>query len=85
MRLKYHSGRGHRNERIDSGAKWKAKKRLVTMASWIIGALLIACGLYLMFSDSGTFKHVIGGLIFLAGALLIGFSREMRNWILMKW
>ena len=87
MGRKYHNnyGESHRHGWLDGDAKWKAKIRLITMAVWIVSAALIGSGLYLLFSDGGTFKRVIGGVIFLAGAFLIGFSRDLRDWIFTKW
>ena len=87
MGSKYHNnyGESHRHGRIDGDAKWKAKIRLITLAVWIIGASLIGSGLYLLFSGGETFTKVIGGVIFLAGASLIGFSRDLRDWIFTKW
>ena len=78
-------GDSHRHGWLDGDAKWKAKIRLITLAVWIIGASLIGSGLYLLFSGGGIFKLVIGGVIFLAGASLIGFSRDLRDWIFTKW
>ena len=87
MGRKDHNSHGdsHRHGWLDGDAKWKAKIRLITLAVWILGGALIGSGLYLLFSDGGTFKRVIGGVIFLAGASLIGFSRDLRDWIFTKW
>jgi hypothetical protein len=87
MGLKNHNSHGaiNRHERIDGRTSWKTKIRLIAMAVWIIGAALIGSGLYLLFSGGETFTKVIGGVIFLAGALLIGFSRDLRDWIFTKW
>ena len=88
MGLKNHNSHGdiNRHERIDGRTSWKTKKRLIAMAVWITGGALIGSGLYLLFSGGGEiFKLVIGGVIFLAGASLIGFSRDLRDWIFTKW
>jgi hypothetical protein len=78
-------GQSHKHEQTDSNRKWHLKKRLITAAAWIIGASLMASGLYLLISGGGIFSHIIGGVIFLAGASLIAFSWELRKWILLKW
>jgi hypothetical protein len=87
MGRKNHNSHGdsHRRGWLDGDAKWKAKIRLITLAVWIVGAALAGSGLYLLFSDGRTFTKVIGSVIFLAGALLIGFSRDLRDWIFTKW
>ena len=83
----YHHSKGHSNkrERLDSNAKWKAKKRLITAVAWTIGVSLIGGGIYMMIAEGGTLRRIMGGVSFLAGALLIGFSWELRKWILLKW
>ena len=78
-------GDSHRHGWLDGDAKWKAKKRLIAITVWITGGALIGSGLYLLFVGGGTVTKVIGGVIFLAGASLIGFSRDLRDWIFTKW
>jgi uncharacterized membrane protein len=85
MRPEYHNSHNHKHERIDGRTSWKVKKRLITITVRIIGAALLGSGLYLLFSGGETFAKIIGGVIFLAGAFLIGFSRELRDWIFTKW
>ena len=85
MRPNNHNSHNHKHEKIDGRTSWKTKIRLITLAVWIIGASLIGSGLYLLFSGGETFTKIIGGVIFLAGALLIGFSRDLRDWIFTKW
>ena len=87
MGLKNHNSHGdiNRHERIDGRTSWKTKIRLITITVRIIGASLLGSGLYLLFSGGETFTKVIGGVIFLAGAFLIGFSRDLRDWVFTKW
>ena len=85
MRPEYHNSHNHKHEKIDGRTSWKTKIRLITMAVWLVGAALIGSGLYLLFVGGGTVTKVIGSIIFLAGASLIGFSRDLRDWIFTKW
>jgi uncharacterized membrane protein len=85
MRPNNHNSHNHKHEKIDGRTSWKTKKRLITITVRIIGAALTGAGLYLLFVDGGTVTKVIGGVIFLAGAFLIGFSRDLRDWVFTKW
>ena len=81
----HHHHHHHHQGWLDGETKWIAKRTLITLLAWIIGAVLIIYGIGFMISDSsGTFEQVIGWIMLFAGIFFIAFSKNLRKWFFLK-